>query len=145
MKAPKFLLAGLVVAGSFISCEKDDNDDPVTETYRAELRGTTAIPTNSSSGTGTFTGNYRSNSGTMNFTLAYAGTTTPTTWNITSGTMLSETGLVFDMGVPGASPVTGSITLSAAQHDSLNAGHYFVTIYSLGFPNGEIRGKIEKQ
>jgi hypothetical protein len=43
------------------------------------------------------------------------------------------------------SPVSGSVTLTKAQADSLLAGTIYVDMHSAAYADGEIRGQIRKQ
>ena len=141
-----FLIVLLLIAGLY-SCSKDkgpDGNNVYTQTYFAGINGVKAIPTNSSPASGTFRGSFSSSNRTLSYTITYAGTN-PTSGDVRQGTLTTEGSSQFALNNLTASPYTGSVVLSAAQENDLNAGLFWVKIASLGFPNGEIRGQIVKQ
>ena len=127
------------------SCLKDEGNTtaPIAQSYVAQLSGTNAIPSNSSSANGMLNGIYNSKAQTFNFTLNYTGIN-PALWNIHQGAAGENGPILFALGNIYPSPYTGSITLSSAQLAALNAGLLYLNIVSAGFPDGEIRGQIIK-
>lgn len=142
MKISLKLLAITTILGSalMVGCKKDSNKS-TTQSYTANLNGTTEVPSNSSSATATFNGTYNSSTKTFSGTVAYVGIT-PTGWNIERGTASTRGSLVVSLGAVVVSPLTFSVTLDAAAEAELKAGTYYVNVQSAVYPAGEIRGKI---
>jgi CHRD domain len=128
----------------FFSCSKKQDVPAVTQSYVAHLDGTAAIPTNSSAAMAVFTGSYNSNTQKLSYSISYSDIS-PTQWEVKKGTSADDGPVVFSLGAVGQSPTPGAVTLNATQRDELDAGRYYVNIESLGFPEGEIRGRIIKQ
>lgn len=147
MKTTLVILFTSLLALNFYSCSKDKPDtgsNTYTQTYIAEMTGVKAIPTNSSSAAGTFTGSFSSSNRTLTYSITYTGLT-PTGGDIRQGTLTTEGALEISLSSLNGSPHSGSIVLSTAQENNLNAGLLWIKITSLGFPNGEIRGQIVKR
>jgi hypothetical protein len=110
----------------------------------AHLLGGNAAPQNKSDafGEGQFT--YDSQSGKLEYYLTYDGAA-PTKIDLHGPAKPNEnaaTVLAFPLS---ESPVSGTVTLTKAQADSLLAGSLYVDMHSAAYADGEIRGQIKKQ
>jgi len=55
----------------------------------------------------------------------------------------TDGGVIFTIGTNGASPITGSVTLTAAQEDDLLNGELYINVHSTIYPvSGELRGQV---
>lgn len=110
----------------------------------AHLLGGYAVPQNRSDafGEGQFT--YNGQTGQLEYYLTYDGAT-PTKIDL-HGPAKPDENAASILSVPvSESPVSGSVTLTKAQADSLLAGTVYVDMHSAAYADGEIRGQIRKQ
>lgn len=115
-----------------------------TVSLAAQLLGSNAVPQSKSDafGEGQFT--YDGETGKLDYYLTYDGTA-PTRIDFHGPAQAGENAtsvLTFPLS---ASPVSGSVTLTKAQGDSLLAGALYVDMHSAAYADGEIRGQIRKQ
>lgn len=147
MKNSKKLLLLFLLVGTtaFFACSDDDDDQPrVTDTryrYDVTLTGAKEVPPNASTATGKFVGNYVKSSKVLSFTLSYSGLTV-TDWHIHKGAPDVSGPVEIGLGPVMPSPLTSSVTLTAAQETDLLAGNLYVNIHSAAFPSGEIRAQL---
>lgn len=136
-----YILLSLIAVAAFTSCSKKQDATPteITTNLMASIDGRQQVPANSSMATGSFTGTYTNSSHVLTYTVIYQGITP------SSAHIHNSSGAVAIPFVNLASPIMGSLTLTADQAtDLLNNGMY-VNIHSAAFPAGEIRGNIRKQ
>ncbi|TGE24113.1 CHRD domain-containing protein [Hymenobacter aquaticus] len=141
-----YLYLALSAATLFTACSKDDETTApaatTTETT-ATINGAQQTPANNSTATGTFTGTYNSGTKQLAYTVTYQGITA------TAGHIhLGGPGVAGGVAVPFdklASPITGTVTLTADQADKLLTNGLYVNIHSAAYPQGEIRGDIRKK
>ncbi len=131
----------LVLSFTFISCDKDDDDDDNTTTYRADLSGSQEVPSNPSTATGTFNATYNNTTGVLNYNLTYTGLT-PTGYHVHLGAVGVNGPIVIDLGAVVASPLSGTVTLTAPDVTNLNNGQFYVNVHTAAYPGGEIRGQL---
>ena len=115
---------------------------PTTTTLSATINGAQQVPANSSTATGTFAGSYNSGSMLLTYMVTYQGMT-PSIAHIHIG----APGTSGPVAIPFAnlaSPITGTVTLTADQAENLLTNKLYVNMHSTAFPNGEIRGDIRK-
>jgi hypothetical protein len=115
-----------------------------TVSLTAQLLGSHAVPQNKSDafGDGQFT--YDGQTGKLAYYVTYDGTA-PTRIDLHGPARAGENAapiLAFPLS---PSPVSGSVTLTKAQGDSLLAGALYVDMHSAAYADGEIRGQIKKQ
>lgn len=128
---------------SMVACDKDDDSNPNT-TFKADLRGTSEVPANSSTATGTVTLTYNTDSNVFSSTVTH-NLTAITGGHIHKGAVGVAGGVVFPF-TNISSPISyTSVVLTAAQEADLFANLYYVNLHSVLFPDGEIRGQLIKQ
>ncbi len=111
---------------------------------RAFLNGAQEVPPNlatPATGTGVITFNTATRQ--LTWSISYSGLQSP----ISDAHFHGPTPAGVDAGVqvpigPGASPLTGSATLTPPQAVDLLAGQYYVNIHTDSLPGGEIRGQV---
>lgn len=136
-----FIISAVVA----VSCKKDKNTTPNTETFKATLNGASEVPPNSSTATGTAT--LTLNKDTKKFTVhvTYSGMTA-TAAHIHKGAAGVSGDIIFTFPNPGTTTIDyTSDVLLATQITDLEANNYYINIHSTAFPNGEIRGQLIKQ
>jgi hypothetical protein len=113
-------------------------------TFKAEMKGSTEVPPNDSAGTGT--ADVKVDTGTKKIT-----------WTVTHKGLSGDPTAAHFHGPakPGenAPPMIdiskkidkGSADLTAAQLADLEAGKVYINIHTAKFPDGEIRGQVQKQ
>ncbi|MBS0280124.1 MAG: CHRD domain-containing protein [Proteobacteria bacterium] len=115
-----------------------------TVSLAAQLFGSNAIPQNKSDAFGEGQFRYDGQTGKLDYYLTYDGTA-PTRIDLHGPARAGENAapvLAFPLS---ASPLSGSVTLTKAQADSLLAGTLYVDMHSAAYAEGEIRGQIKKQ
>jgi hypothetical protein len=115
-----------------------------TVSLAAQLLGSHAVPQSKSDAFGEGQFSYDGPTGKLNYYLTYDGTA-PTRIDLHGPARPGENAaplLAFPLS---ASPVSGSVTLTKAQADSLLAGALYVDMHSAAYADGEIRGQIKKQ
>lgn len=115
-----------------------------TVSLSAQLLGNNAVPQNKSDAFGEGQFHYDGQTGKLDYYLTYDGTA-PTRIDLHGPARAGENAapvLAFPLS---ASPVSGSVTLTKAQADSLLAGALYVDMHSPAYAEGEIRGQIKKQ
>lgn len=135
------LLLALTSLALATGCKKDEAATPAPMQLSGTLSGSAQVPAVQSNATGTVTGTYDKSAKLLTYTVAYTG--------------ITPNGGHFHYGAPGktgnvtipftgslASPITGSITLSAVQADSLTLGHMYVNLHTVAKPDGEIRANV---
>jgi hypothetical protein len=138
-----------IILGFMVSCNNDDSaTTPVTIdpniTFKATLNGTSEVPTNTSTATGSATLVY--NSTTKVFTVNVTHTvTSPSNGHIHKGAVGVNGSPVFPFSTF-TSPINyTSGVLDATQEADLYQNLYYVNIHSTTFTGGEIRGQLIKQ
>lgn len=148
MKINVLLSAGLfcLMLASLTGCNKDETvaTTPLTR-LTATATGMAEKPTsNTSTATGTFTGDLNEATRVLSYTVTYSGLT-PTAGHLHRVTAANGTGGV-EIGFGAlTSPITGTATLTTQTRvDSLKNGFYYVNLHTTRFPGGEIRGDIKR-
>lgn len=112
----------------------------------ANLSGSSEVPANTSTATGTGQFTYNAVDQTLIGSITFSGFTTATTMaHIHKGAPGVAGGVVFTIEASGpfSSPITyTSHKLTQSQYDDLAAGNYYVNIHTTAFPDGEIRGQL---
>ena len=138
--------AYLAIAAMTLLASCGDKEEPKPSndaTFSATINGAQQVPANSSTATGTFTGNYVGSTKQLTYTVIYQGLT-PSIAHIHTGAP-GATGSVAVPFANLASPITGTVTLTTDQANDLLNNRRYVNIHTSTFSNGEIRGDIKKQ
>jgi hypothetical protein len=163
------LVVAVVGIGFVAACDDDEPTAPSNITYTATLRGTTEVPTNTSAGTGLWTGVYNPTTKIVTYTMTFQGLSGTASASHIHGpaTPTTSVGVIFNFASPPTGH-TGTLTLSGASGsangtinianaitatisgDSLikmfDAGAAYVNVHSTpNFGGGEIRGTITRQ
>lgn len=118
-------------------------------TFKAELKGSSEVPPNTTGGTGSVTMTLDPATKELSWNGTYSGMTGPVTAAHIHGPAEpgKNAGVVMWLstkGQPFPSPFSGSAKLTDAQASDLMAGEYYVNIHTKANPGGEIRGQLEK-
>lgn len=111
----------------------------------AQLSGADEVPPVSTAASGTLEASLAPGSNLLTWTLNYAGLSGPVTGAHFHGPAMvgQNAGVAVPISGPLASPVSGSVTLSAAQVAELRAGNWYVNLHTDAHPDGEIRGQLQ--
>lgn len=139
------IAALLFVAAGLTACSKKEDAKPTdtTTNLTAVVNGAQQVPVVTTAATGNFTGTYTSVDKKLVYTVTYQGLT-PNMAHIHLGAP-GATGAVAIPFATLASPITGSVILTADQANQLLNNGMYVNIHTAGNPAGEIRGDIKKQ
>ena len=147
------LLAGFLFLGTVtLSCDKDDEDNPVKTTYTLSgtANGAQEVPAVTTNGTGTIAGNYNKDTKLLNYTVTWTGLSGPATNMHFHGPALAGEPAGVALPITGFSTTesgsfTGSATLTAAQETDLLAGKWYYNVHTDANKGGEIRGQVNVQ
>jgi hypothetical protein len=120
-----------------------------TETFKADLKGSTEVPPNQTSGTGSVTATYDPASKQLSWNGSFSGLTGPAMAAHFHGPAEAgkNAGVVIwisEKGTPLSSPFKGSATLTDAQAHDLEAGLWYANVHTAANPGGELRGQMVK-
>ena len=117
-----------------------------TETYKADLKGSSEVPPNETKGTGTVTATYDPATKELSWKGSYSGLTGDITAAHFHGPAEVGKNAGVEVAIPGAtsSPAEGSATLTDAQAADLAGGKLYVNVHTAANPGGEIRGQVTK-
>lgn len=123
-----------------------------TVTYKADLKGSSEVPANQTTGTGSVTATFDTTTKNLSWTGTYSGLTgAPTAAHIHGPAEPGKNaGVVLwisdhdTKAHPFTSPFSGSATLTDAQAADLGNGLYYVNIHTAANPGGELRGQLVK-
>lgn len=115
-----------------------------TLVMKADLKGATEVPANTTAGTGSVTASFDTTTKTLTWTGTYAGLTGPATAAHFHGP--AEVGKNAGVMVPSpaALPIQGSAVLTDAQVQALTGGMMYFNVHTAANPGGEIRGQVTK-
>jgi hypothetical protein len=120
-----------------------------TTTFKADLKGSSEVPPNTTSGTGSVTATYDPATKELTWSGTFSGLTGPAMAAHFHGP--AEVGKnagvqiwISEKGKPFDSPFKGSAKLSDAQASDLMNGQWYVNIHTKANPGGEIRGQLVK-
>jgi len=143
MRNSLVLLFSVVLFGT--SCKKDEPAPNPNVVFKAVINGTSEVPSNASTATGTATLTFNTTTKIFTINTQFTGVTA-TGAHIHKGAAGANGGVVFGFATPIVSPINyTSVALDASQEMDLNANLYYVNIHSAAFPAGEIRGQLIKQ
>jgi hypothetical protein len=114
-------------------------------TYKADLKGSSEVPPNTTAGSGTVTVKYDTATKQITWDGTYSGLTGPATAAHLHGP--AEPGKNAGVMVPitpATSPLHGSATLTDAQATALTGGEMYVNVHTDANKGGELRGQLTK-
>jgi CHRD domain len=121
-----------------------------TKQFKADLKASSEVPPNATTGTGTVTVTYDPATRTITWTGSFSGLTGPATMAHIHAP--AEPGKNADVQVwlsardtlatPFTSPFQGTATLTEEQAENLMAGLAYVNIHTAVHPAGEVRGQL---
>lgn len=112
---------------------------------QADLKGSSEVPPNNSSGSGKAEATYDTETKTLTYTVTYAGLTGPVLGAHFHGPVEpgKNAGIVLPFKTV-QSPIQGSATLTDNQATDLLAGKWYANIHTAMNPGGELRGQMTK-
>ena len=142
------LVAGLVAA---TACSKKEEATPtpapVLSVVSGTLSGAQEVPAVTTSATGTVSGTYDKAKMELKYSVTFSGLT-PTAGHFHAGTpgTTGPVSLAFTFnnaaGNGFVSPITGTVTLTAAQNTAILGNSFYANLHSTTVPSGEIRADV---
>jgi hypothetical protein len=119
-----------------------------TVSYKADLKGSSEVPSNDTKGTGSVDASLDTTSKKFTYTITYSGLTGPASAAHFHGP--AEAGKNAPPVVPIAndklaSPIKGETTLTDALLTDLNSGKLYFNVHTAVHKDGEIRGQVMKK
>lgn len=117
---------------------------PTSMALTARLSGASEVPAVMTDATGVVGASLGSGTNVLTWKISYSGLSGPVTGAHFHGPAMTgqNAAVVVPIGVPLASPITGSATLTPAQAADLSAGKSYVNLHTAAHPNGEVRGQV---
>jgi hypothetical protein len=117
--------------------------------FKATLVGSSEVPPNSSTGTGTISVTYDTTTKALTWQGNFSGLTGPATaahfhGPADPGKNAGVAVPISKKDTPFTSPFEGSATLTDAQAADLMAGRWYVNVHTATNPGGELRGQLVK-
>jgi CHRD domain len=139
------LTYGVGGAASAVLLASATTSHAATTTFKAELKGATEVPPNTSAGSGSVTATFDPATKQLSWEGSYSGLSGPATAAHFHGP--AEPGKNAGVAVPIApatSPLKGTATLTDAQANDLMAGLWYVNVHTEANKGGELRGQLMK-
>jgi hypothetical protein len=117
-----------------------------TVNYKAELKPSSEVPPNNTTGSGNLTATYDTATKVLNWTATYSGLSGPAIMShfhgpadpgVNAGVVVPLTGSL-------ESPQKGQATLTDAQATDLAAGKWYYNVHTNQNKGGELRGQVVK-
>ena len=120
-----------------------------TTTFKADLKGPTEVPANTTSGSGTATVTLDPTTSKITWNVTFSGLTGPATAAHIHGPAPAgkNAGVLVWLAPKGTAPVSplkGTATLTEEQLANLTSGQCYVNVHTKAHPAGEIRGQLQK-
>ena len=117
-----------------------------TEKFTADLTAAAETPATTSTGTGKLTATLNTKTKRLSWVITYKGLTGKATAAHFHGPAKvgANAAPVVPITTKLTSPIKGYKTLTAGQISDLEAGLWYFNIHTAKYPNGEIRGQVEK-
>jgi CHRD domain len=134
--------AGLALAAGLFAAPASAE----TINYKAELKPTSEVPPNTTTGSGNLTATYDTTSKVLTWTTTYSGLSGPAIMShfhgpadpgVNAGVVVPLTGSV-------ESPQKGQATLTDAQAAELASGKWYYNVHTNQNKGGELRGQVLK-
>jgi hypothetical protein len=143
------LVSGVLFLSVATSCNKDDDDKPVSNKYTVSgnASGAQEVPTVASSGTATIVSTYDADANTLGYTITWSnlndvvnnmhfhGPADPT---VSAGVAIAITGWTATK----SGTISGTANLTEAQEADLLGGRWYYNIHTPFKTSGEIRGNL---
>ena len=114
-----------------------------TVSYKEDLKASSEVPVNTSTGTGSVAATFDTASKKLNWTVTFSNLTGAATAAHFHGPGAAGTNAGVAVPITGmASPMAGSATLTDAQAADLKAGKWYVHVHTAANKDGEIRGQV---
>lgn len=113
----------------------------------AQLSGMTEVPAVMGSASGTLQGTLNPQTSVLTWTVRYVGLTGAATAAHFHGPAIAgqNAGVALPLTGSLVSPISGSVTLTAAQMADVRAGKWYLNLHTAANPSGEIRGQLTVQ
>ncbi len=120
-----------------------------TTTFKADLKSSSEVPPNNSTGSGSGTVTLDSTTNEITWNVTFSGLTGPATAVHIHGPAPAgrNAGVLIWLSTKGktaTSPVSGSAKFSAADTSDLMNGQCYINVHTAANPGGEIRGQLLK-
>jgi hypothetical protein len=114
--------------------------------FRATMNAKSEVPPTASSGSGEVLATLDTTSKKLSYTMTYMGLTGPATAAHFHGPADAgaNAGVVVPIGTNPPSPSTGTVTLTDAQINDLEAGKWYANVHTEANKGGEIRGQMTR-
>ena len=144
---PLLLTAALFVTA--VSCNKDDDDKPVSNKYNVTgtASGAQEVPAVTSNGTATISSVYDADGNTLGYTITWSGLTDvvnnmhfhgPADATVSAPVAIPITG----WAAAKSGTISGTATLTETQEAELLSGKWYYNIHTPFKGSGEIRGNL---
>ncbi len=145
--ARRSILASCAGAGAMLLARTARSQGAAT-TYTANMNGSSEVPSNTTTGTGSATVTIDANNN-ITWNVSFSGLTGPATAVHIHGPAPAgkNAGVLIWLSTKGktaTSPVSGSGPFTAAQASDLSSGLCYVNVHTKANPGGEIRGQLAK-
>lgn len=145
--ARRSILTSCAGAGAMLLA-RTARSQTTTTTYTADLKGSSEVPSNTTTGTGSATVTIDANN-KITWNVSFSGLTGPATAVHIHGPapVGKNAGVLIWLSTKGktaTSPVSGSGTFTATQAADLSNGQCYVNVHTNANPGGEIRGQLVK-
>ncbi len=139
----KTMITTLVLAGAFASVLAVTSASAEMLAFKADLKGASEVPPTDSAATGTAEVNVDTATKEVKWAIQFSGLTGDATAAHFHGPAAvgENAGPAVDIS---GKIESGSATLTDAQLADLQAGKLYINIHTAKFPDGEIRGQVEK-
>lgn len=141
------VFAGLLTLGSSLSAHSATPVSSETIDMTASLSPKSEVPPVDSAATGSVTIKFDKKTSLLSYTITFANLGGAVTAAHFHGPAPVGKNAGIAAPIKGAmiSPMTGGVTLNAAQSADLLAGMWYVNLHTAANPNGEIRGQVITQ
>ncbi len=139
----------LLIISLLFSCSKSSNIETIVQqnndevALRSDLWGFKVNPPNSSPASGILTGRYNIQQHSLSIIINY-DSMTPETAHLHKGYFPDNGPIIKELMISDNHQINEIIALSESDANQLMNGGYYIDFHSRSFPEGEIRGQIEK-